>query len=190
MTSKSRDTSQRAHVLRDAYAESLVGLFALRLEPVKAAIRVHAPQMALLSSYEDQALLLQAKTIVDSIPTGFSPELQTAIDILTGSFIAAMWDLLQSHAHYDKISTAPDIQFFRHLRNACGHDGKWNFSKLQHPAEWRHRKLTMGDIGNAAFDSTFRHADVVLLFEDIDHKYFERLEGKTATTGFSSIARK
>ena len=53
-------------------------------------------------------------------------------------------------------------------------DGQWNFAELKHPAEWRDKKLTMADHGKSAFDSYFKTGDVVLLFIDIDRKYFEQ----------------
>lgn len=134
MSTKSRDTRTRARLLTDAYIEALVGLFALRLEPVKAAVRSQAPEMSVLSSFEGEHVNLQAAQIVDTL-TASSVELKTAVETLTAAFVAGMWALLKSHAHYDKISREPDIQFFRHLRNACGHDGNWNFTELKYPAE-------------------------------------------------------
>lgn len=173
MKLKSRDTRTRARLLLDAYIEALVGLFALRLEPVKEAVRTGAPEMTVLSSFEGEHVNLKAAHVVDTLTTS-SGELKTAVEILTAAFVAAMWDLLRSHAHYDKISTEPDIQFFRHLRNACGHDGNWNFTELKYPAEWRNKRLTMADDGQKAFDGNLKTGDVVLLFIDIDRKHFEQ----------------
>jgi len=157
MSTRSRDTRTRARLLIDAFIESLVGLFALRLEPVKVAVRSHAPEMSVLSSYEGEHINLQAAQVVDALTTS-SAELKTAIEILTAAFVAAMWDLLKPHAHYDKISTKPEIQFLRHLRNACGRD----------------KRLTMADAGKIAFAANLKIGDVVLLFIDIDRQYFEQ----------------
>jgi hypothetical protein len=52
-----------------------------------------------------------------------------------------MWDTLISHANYDAISTRAEVQFFRHFRNACGHDGSWNFLELKYRAAWRDKEL-------------------------------------------------
>jgi hypothetical protein len=108
MSTKSRDTRTSARLLIDAYIEALVGLFALRLEPVKAAVRSHAPAMSVLSSFEGEHVNLHAAHVVDTLTTS-SAELKTAVEILTAAFVARMWDLLRSHARYDKISTEPDI---------------------------------------------------------------------------------
>lgn len=170
---KSRDSRTKTRLLVDAYIEALVGLFALRLEPVKAAVRNHAPEMSVLSSYAGEHIILQAARVVDELTTS-NAELKTAVEILTSAFVASMWDLLRSHAHYDKISTQPEIQFFRHVRNACGHDGQWNFSELKNPAEWRGKKLVLTDVGKSIFDSHLKTGDVMLLFIDIDKKYFEQ----------------
>lgn len=173
MNTKSYDTRTHARLLIDAYIESLIGLFALRLDPVKAAVRVLAPKMTVLSSYEGEHVNLNAALVVDTL-TNSSEELKTAVATLTAAFVAAMWDLLKSHAHYDKIATEPDVQFFRHLRNACGHDGKWNFTDLKNCAEWRDKRLTMADVGNSVFDGYLKTGDVVLLFIDIDRKHFQQ----------------
>lgn len=171
---KSRDTRTKARLLIDAYIEALVGLIALRLESVKDAVHADAPEMSVLSSYEGEHLNLQAARVVDELTTS-GAELKTAVEILTSAFVASMWDLLKSYSHYEKISTQPEIQFFRHLRNACGHDGEWNFSELKNPAEWRDKKLAMTDVGKRVFDSYLKTGDVMLLFIDIDRKYFENV---------------
>lgn len=106
MSTKSRDTRTSARLLIDAYIEALVGLFALRLEPVKAAVRSHAPDMSVLSSFEGEHVNLHAAHVVDTLTTS-SAELKTAAEILTAAFVARMWDLLRSHARYDTISTEP-----------------------------------------------------------------------------------
>jgi hypothetical protein len=80
-----------------------------------------------------------------------------------------------SHVHYDSIATNPDIQFFRHLRNACGHDGRWNFNELKHPAIWRDKELHMNLVGSVVFGGLLKHGDVVFLFTDIDKKCFEQM---------------
>lgn len=173
MHSKSRDTSTRAQLLISAYIESLVGIFALRLAPVKSAISAIAPQMTLFSSYEGQHCNLQARRIVEEISTT-GIELQTTVNQLTYIFVAAMWETLKQHAHYDLISTKPDIQFFRHLRNACAHDGKWNFTELKYPAIWRDKELKTEHNDKEVFNGVLLHGDILLFFTDIDLKYFEQ----------------
>lgn len=93
---------------------------------------------------------------------------------ITSIFVAAMWDLLRSHANYESIATEPEIHFFRHLRNACGHDGRWNFSELKYEASWRDRSLSPDLIGEPVFGPVLNHGDPMLLFIDIDRKYFEQ----------------
>lgn len=173
MPSKSRDTRPRAQLLLNAYIEALVGVFALRLPTVGHAVKSHAPQMTIESSYDGEHVNLHAAAIVSDMKRS-GPSITTTIDQITAAFVAAMWDTLTSHAHYDAISTKPDIQFFRHLRNACGHDGRWNFKDLKHPAVWRDKKLDMSLVNTPVIGGILKHGDVVLLFIDIDKKYFER----------------
>lgn len=172
MNKKSRDTRTRAHLLLNAYIDALVGTFALRLPGVQEAIQTHAPEMVVTSSYPGSDLILQAQRVVDECKHS-GVELSTTVDQITAAFVAAMWDTLTAHAHYDTIATKPEVQFFRHLRNACGHDGCWNFKELKHPARWRDKELTLKDRGNPIFKGVLKHGDVALLFIDIDRQYFE-----------------
>lgn len=173
MTSKTRDTRNRARLLINAYTEALVGIFVLRLHPVQDAVRTHSPEMTVESSYDGEHLNLHARRIVDEIQS-HGPEVIVTVEQVTSAFVTAMWDTIISHAHYDLIATKPEIQFLRHLRNACGHDGHWNFDKLKHPAEWRDKKLQLKDAGSPVFNRMLKHGDVMLLFIDIDRKYFEQ----------------
>ena len=165
------DTRTQAGILTNAYVEALVGLFALRLEDVKAAVRAHAPGMTVMSSFDGEYVNLDALRVVDELGTS-GPEVVAAVECITSAFVARMWDLLPSHAHYSKISGEPEIQFFKHLRNACGHNGRWNFQELKHPASWRGKRLAPFHSGQRVFDGLLKHGDVVLLFVDIDRKYF------------------
>lgn len=173
MTTKLRDTRIRAELLIHAFIEALTGIFALRLQPVQAAIRMHDPEMTVMSSYEGEHINLDAQSVVDEISSN-GPKLIITINQITAVFVSAMWDTLTSHANYDSIATKPEIQFFRHLRNACGHDGKWNYRELKHPAVWRDKELQLAHSGEAVFNGLLKHGDVVLLFIDIDKKYFEQ----------------
>jgi len=171
---KTRDTRPRSELLVNAYAEALVGVFALRLPGVKSAVQMHAPEMTVESSYDGEHVNLDARRVVDEAMTS-GPEILAAIEQVTRAFVALMWDLLTTHAHYDRIATAPDVQFFRHLRNACGHGGVWNFSSLTHPASWRDKSLSLTDVGQPVFGGILKHGDVMLLFLDIDRAYFEQV---------------
>lgn len=178
MQPKSRDTRRQAQLLLDALLESLVGVFALRLPDVRAAVKSQAPTMSLDSSYDGQHTILLASEIADACKLS-GPEIQTTVTQIARAFTSAMWDTLVSHAHYENIATEPDIQFFRHLRNACGHDGTWNFKELKRPAQWRDKKLTLGHIGQPAFGEFFKHGDLALLIVDVDRKYFEQPTPRT-----------
>jgi hypothetical protein len=173
MAPKSRDTRTRAQLLLNAYIEALVGVFALRLPTVDVVVKAHAPQMTVESSYDGEHINLHADAVVSDLEFS-GTAITTTVDQITAAFVAAMWDTLTSHAHYDAISTKPDIQFFRHLRNACGHDGRWNYKELKHPAIWRDKELNMGHVGSLVFGGLLKHGDVVLFFIDIDKKYFEQ----------------
>jgi len=129
--------------------------------------------MTIKSSYDGEHINLHADAVVAELKLS-GPSIVTTIDQISAVFVAATWDTLTSHAHYDVIATNPDIQFLRHLRNACGHNGRWNFSELKHPAIWRDKELRMNHVGLVAFGGLLKHGDVMLLLTDIDMKYFEQ----------------
>jgi hypothetical protein len=172
MTNKSNDTRRETLLLVNALLESLVGVFALRLPDVQAAIRTQAPTMSVDSSYEGSHLILEAAALVNKIKLN-GDEIHITVNQIFQVFAVAMWHSLMSHRRYDSIATEPDIQFFKHVRNAAGHDGKWNFKDLRHVARWRDKELTMAHVGQQAFGDFFMHGDLMLLVLDIDKKYFE-----------------
>lgn len=166
-----RDTRSLAKLLTDAYVEVLVGLFSLRIPAVQNAVRSFEAEMTVLSSYDGEHIILQSRRVVDEARAS-GAEVVATMNQATAAFVTLMWDLLKNHAHYERISTEPEIQFFRHLRNACGHNGLWNFAELKHPARWRDKELTMHHRNLPVFEGLLKHGDVVLLFIDIDLKYF------------------
>ena len=173
-TLKSTDTRRESTLLINAFTEALVGLFALRLEAVQETVRTQSPQMTVLSSYDGEHVNLDARLIVNTVGLG-GPELSSAVSQTIRAFVAAMWDLLFNHSGYTQVATEPEIQFFRHLRNACGHNGRWNFTELKHVAAWRNRSLVLADNGMEVFGGKLMHGDVLLLFVDINNKYFSKV---------------
>lgn len=173
MSAKSRDTRERARLVLNAFVEALVGIFALRLPAVQEVICRNAPEMSVESSYPGQSLILDAKRTARECQTN-GPDIRAVVDQIVFAFVASLWDTLLCHAHYERISTKPEIQFFRHLRNAGAHDGRWNFTELKHPARWRDKELTLQHSGQLVFGGVLKHGDVALLFIDIDKVYFEQ----------------
>jgi len=172
MNSKSRDTTVRSKLLVDAYVESLVGIFSLRVPGVGPTICSMAPEMVVESSFSRSHLILDTKRVLERIARS-GTALATTFDQITMAFVAAMWDTLTSHAHYAAISTKPDVQFFRHLRNACAHGGRWNLNSLKYQAQWRTKQLSMAYQGEVVFGGLLKHGDVIQIFTDIDKTYFE-----------------
>lgn len=170
---KARDTRSGAPLLLNAYTDSLVGAFALHLPGVAEIVRAHAPQMTVQSSYSGQHVNLHADAVVDDLVRS-GPQMTTLVDQITAAFVAGMWDTLQSHAHYGRIAINADVQFFKHLRNACGHDGCWNFSDLKHRAAWRDKDLGPEHSGVKVFGGLLKHGDVILLMMDVGSGYFEQ----------------
>lgn len=75
-------------------------------------------------------------------------------DLLAGTMnqaVVALWDLLPKPKPDD-----PEMQFFRHYRNAIAHGDRWHFdgSEPRHPARFRHLEVTRDLEGQrASFDT-------------------------------------
>ncbi len=64
----------------------------------------------------------------------------------------------------------PELEFFRHLRNAASHGGTWSFrgDEPARPASWRGRQLTAGLQGKRVFDANLKPGDFMVLLSDIE----------------------
>jgi hypothetical protein len=171
---KSHDTRINSQALINSYIVSLTGVFALHRPNVAKALREeNFSIMTLKSSYPDEDFNLHFNAIIGELSEPDS-SLKILVNQISSAFVASMWNTLKSHTRYDQIATEPDIQFFRHLRNACGHDGSWNFNELKYPACWRDKELLLFHSGSEVFGGLLAYGDVILLMQDIDKKYFEQ----------------
>lgn len=64
-----------------------------------------------MSSYDGEHINLQLRRVIDEVGTA-GEEIVTPINQATAAFVASMWDLLKSHAHYSRISTEPEFNSF------------------------------------------------------------------------------
>ena len=66
------------------------------------------------------------------------------------------------------ITKAPTMEFFRHIRNACSHNGIFTITKpLSLPATWRGFEVTMSLNGTEVFDY-IAIGDILHLLSDIE----------------------
>jgi hypothetical protein len=66
----------------------------------------------------------------------------------------------------------PEIEFFRHLRNAASHGGVWNFRQNEprpdRAAEWRGRTISRALQGTPIWDVGIQPGDVLVLLWDVE----------------------
>ena len=162
----------------DAYLEMVCGVMALRLPLVQRHISADVPEFVLYSSYANEHLVINSLHMMGEMKKeGLKnvKSLDNSINQVNKIFLSSMWDTLKLHKQYQKISTEPDIQYFRHMRNACAHNNTLNFKGLKYPAKWREREIKQEDSGSKIFPGFLSGGDVMLLMMDIDKKYFEQL---------------
>lgn len=173
---KSMDTRDITNLYTDTYMEMLFSSMVLRIPAVNRYLSENFEEVMIHSSYERQHLIINSKLILDEISRDSLENpvsLRKSFEQINRIFVTSMWDSLLSHATYDKIATEPEIQFFRHVRNACGHDGRFNFKELKHKAYWRDKVVTEDLKGKKVFPEFLTDGDLYLLILDIENKYFE-----------------
>ena len=71
----------------------------------------------------------------------------------------------------DKLSkTNPTHEFFRHLRHAVSHGGKWKFlgKEPRFPAKWRGKEIIKDLEGGSIWSVDLRPGDILILLNDIE----------------------
>lgn len=158
----------------DAYLELALGAITLRYPSVQEKLD-RASTLTIKSSYENQDVILRIGGILEEIrKQGWvgPKNLRTAFTELNRMFLISMWAVLQETQTYPSIATQPIIQFFRHVRNASAHGGKFNFASLQHRAEWRGKAITQSQMGQDLFPNFLMDGDVLLLVIDVNASFY------------------
>jgi len=162
----------------DAYLEMCLGTAVLRYPAVQAACR-KCRTLKITSSYADEMkdLTIPIDLVLKGIQKeGFhgSKKLRMAFTQVNRIFLIAMWDVLKTTETYSKISTEKEIQFLRHIRNGCAHHNKFDIrEKIEHPAQWRDKKIVESMNGSPVIPDFLFDGDVYLLLHDINNRYFK-----------------
>ena len=161
--------------LLDAYLETIVALMALRVPEVQdAVLNALPPEVVVSSSYDGESLIIPVAGMLTSIRAeGFDEvkTLQQSVRQANWIFLGAMWDVLKRHPSFKEIEMEPDIEFFRHVRNAASHGGHLNFPSLRAPATWRDKEIAESMSGIPVFPDLLKDGDPVLLVLDVDKRY-------------------
>lgn len=176
---KTNDTRAITGPLLDAYLEMVLGVMALRMPEVQSAIERADATFAVTSSQPGKDLVLDTAGMIGAIRRDgqASPSLRHPFTQINSMFLVAMWDALRAHVGYDKIAACPDVQFFRHVRNGCGHGNRFKIDPPRpgeewRPARWRGKEITLAHHGTPVFPDFLRDGDVILLATDINDAYF------------------
>jgi hypothetical protein len=178
---KPDDTRFLTAQITDAYLEMTLGIMVLRIPQIQDLLIPNIPEAVVTTSYFDnhENLVINAKRILEELKAeGLTNvrSLQNSFRQVNRIFILSMWDILTEHRRFDAISTEPEIQFFRHVRNACAHDGTLNFEELKHPARWRDKQITETMRGINLFPDIMKDGDPFLLVLDVNNKFFSYIE--------------
>lgn len=88
--------------------------------------------------------------------------LNAAYEVCVDRYGDASWlSLRQKH---------PELEFFRHLRNAASHGGMWNFcdDEPSRPASWRGRILSNSLQDKRIFDANLKPGDLLVFLADVE----------------------
>jgi len=66
--------------------------------------------------------------------------------------------------------THPELEFFRHARNAVSHGGLWHFGKTEpsRAASWRGRNITRQLAGRSLWAARLKPGDLLILLSDVE----------------------
>lgn len=87
--------------------------------------------------------------------------------LLLQSMVVQIGDMLSRNAYYEK---TPELEFYRHLRNALGHGNRFHFSsgEPRRPATFQGREITAALQGTQAFFNFMAPGDVFELWENLE----------------------
>lgn len=161
----------------DAYLEMVYGAMTLRVPEVQKIMSQIAPEACVTSSYSHQqeSLIIKGKEILEKMSKeGLKNinSLKNTFIQINSMFLTSMWDILTLHQNYNSIATEAEIQFFRHVRNGCAHNGRLNFSALRYPAKWRDKEISENMKGLPIFPNLLADGDPIILVLDINNKFF------------------
>ncbi len=167
----------------DAFIDIYFATLIIRHPNVHPCLETSTPGVQIESSYikngEKQDLCIQTLEMIKSYKEeGFdSPQnLRNSFNQINSMFLISMWALLCEKSKFNDIRNRPDVQFFRHVRNASAHSNTFNYSQLNIEAVWRDKRLSMDLSGTKLFPDYLKDADPFLLILDINNNYFERIE--------------
>lgn len=128
-----------------------------------------------LASIEHQALEILPSEVI-ALVQGGSFQLSEVTDSLARMLINAAYEATQDR--YDDQrwlqlrSIHPELEFFRHLRNASSHGGFFNFKGNEpnpnRKAEWRGRTINVSLAGKPMFDVGVKPGDLFPLLWDVE----------------------
>lgn len=159
----------------DAYLELMVGTVAIHVPQVQNILRTHFSYGDIHSSFPKETVRLDVPKILDGVnrSAGKLPtNCQATLVELNRIFLISTYAVLQETATYPQITGEPVIQFYRHVRNACAHYGRFNFSGISLPARWRDKEITTALIGKSVFPDFLNDGDVWLLLLDICAQFY------------------
>lgn len=145
-----------------AYKTAIAGLVIFRpelreirhqLPPVGLGSRVYE---SLAFPYSEMDELYRSKEFTEGVITD-----SLAFMLINTAFEAVKQLLSRSN---------PTHEFFRHLRNAASHGGKWNFrgKEPKFPAKWRDREVTADLQGQSIWKVRIGPGDILVLLWDIE----------------------
>ncbi len=90
-------------------------------------------------------------------------------------FTIAVKDVIWEEADFKRLLNKPELQFLRHLRNACAHNNKfyWGNGRLREktlksfPTIWRGKKINKEIEGKSLFFEFLTPGDLFILLADI-----------------------
>jgi len=150
------------------YMAAVCGLLIFRKE-----LRFDQSVKVGLASVEYPALVIIPQEVKGMVDAG-GLNLGDVTDSLSFMLVNAAYEASVNHCGEDKWlavrQTHPELEYFRHIRNAASHGGTWNFlgNEPTRQASWRGRLLSSELHGKRLFEANLKPGDLLVFLADVE----------------------
>lgn len=103
--------------------------------------------------------------------------------VILNAFTVMLPDIAHALSQRHYFTNSPELEFFRHLRNAVSHGNKFHFTnnKINHPARFGAYEITPALEGQRALFAFINPGDVLDLFDEIERQ-LRQMHGHSLVT--------
>ena len=132
-----------------------------------------SPDLVRLASIEYGALEIKPREVTELLRNG-NMQLSDLTDSLAYMLVNSAYEAVADYfddSKWPELRLAhPELEFFRHVRNAASHGGTWNFKsgEPRRTAKWRGREITRDLQDQPIWAANLKPGDLLVLLWDVE----------------------